>query len=78
MVTPINVPLKAVSNITLLDMYYDYRKELNRYTYMLDSAKKSHDKRSEEFYFTKVTETSEQYFMIRNEVLSRMMGMEID
>ena len=76
--TPINVPLKSVSNVTLLDMYYDYRKELNRYTYELDIAKKTRDKRSEEYYFTKVTETSEQYFMIRNEVLSRMMGMEID
>ena len=78
MITPINVPLKSVSNVTLLDMLYDYRKELNRYTYELDKAKKSHDKHSEEYYFTKVTDTSEQYFMIRNEVLSRMMGMEID
>ena len=78
MITPINVPLKSVSNVTLLDMYYEYRKELNRYTHELDNAKKSHDKRSEEFYFTKVTECAEQYFMIRNEVLSRMMGMEID
>ena len=78
MVTPINVPLKSVSNIKLLDMYYEYRKELNRYTYALDVAKKSHDKRSEDYYFTKVTDCAEQFHMIRNEVLSRMMGMEID
>ena len=74
----INVPLKSVSNIKLLDMYYEYRKELNRYTYALDIAKKSHDKRSEDYYFTKVTDCAEQFHMIRNEVLSRMMGMDID
>lgn len=78
MVTPINVPLKSVSNVSLLDMYYNYRKDLNRYTYELDKAKKYNDKRSEEYYFTKVTEMAELFHQIRNEVLSRMMGMEID
>lgn len=76
--TPINVPLKSVSNVTLLDMYFDYRKELNRYTYELDKAKKLHDHASKDYYFTKVIETSEVFFQIKNEVLSRMMGMEID
>ena len=70
--------LKSISNVTLLDMYYDYRNQLKTFVDRMTQAKNNRDKTSEDFYFNKVSETTEIFFQIRTEILSRMMGMEID
>ena len=75
METPI---LKSVSNVKLLDMYYDYRNELKRYVKVIDTAKKQKDKTTQDYYEEKLSRDCEYFFQIRNEILSRMMGMEID
>ena len=67
--------LKQVSNKTLLDMYYDYRRRNIINQEMLD---RNTDKKVIEYYSYKKVRDAEYLAQIEREILSRMYGMEID
>ena len=67
--------LKQCSNETLLDMYYEYRMNIHRYQLKLEQKL---DKVERDYYYDKLVWDGEYYYQIRLEILSRMMGMEID
>lgn len=65
------VSLKALSNESLLDTYYEYRKKKEHYEYMIERS-------SDKYWKLRLQDTEEYYNQIRLEILSRMFGMEID
>lgn len=65
------ISLKALSNESLLDTYYEYRKQKERYEFLTE---RFHDG----YYEEKNKTTLEYYEQIKLEILSRMFGMEID
>jgi len=71
----INVPLKQCSNTTLLDMYYEYRKQIEFNEKILMDSK---DDRVKSYYSDKNAIDYEYFTQIKLEILSRMMGMDID
>ena len=75
METPI---LKSVSNVKLLDMYYEYQVAVHRYKSILDNKSRVIDKETREWYYDKFIRDGEYLAQIKLEILSRMMGMEID
>ena len=70
--------LKVVTNETLLRMYLCYHDDLERYKTQKILAKAQRDLASEEYYQEKQDFALECFKQIEYEVLSRMMGMEID
>lgn len=72
------VDLKAVSNTDLLKMYIDYNKKISDLTSFIerDVLEKKYDNYS---YHKGMFDASMDIFnSIEREILSRMMGMEID
>lgn len=69
------IPLKAVSNESLLDMYFDYSLRLARWKKLLEQKL---DKEEREYYYDKLIWDGEYFEQIKIEILSRMTGMEID
>lgn len=72
-----NVPLSQVSNETLLDMYVDYKINVTNYKFRLDNDT-SMDRVTRTYYYNKYVYEGETLEQIKLEILSRMMGMEID
>lgn len=71
----IHVPLKQCSNTTLLEMYYEYRKQIDFNEKILMNSNDEHVKN---YYSDKNTIDYEYFTQIKLEILSRMMGMDID
>ena len=72
------VSLKAVSNTDLLKMYIDHYKRLNDLKFFMDRDLTNNKQQDFVYHSEQYDEKKTIFNNIEREILSRMMGMEID